>query len=169
MTEMTNILSTEAAVLRQALRSIAASVAIVTARGSAGPVGIAATSVTPVSMEPPALLVCVNRSTRLHQAITETARFRINYPCHDQERVADIFGRPGTTARFTGDEWELDSPGGPRLDAALAHISCRLEKIVEHGTHAIFIGAVDQVEWAGGAPLLYCNGGFTSLSAGAEA
>ncbi|MBP7705041.1 MAG: flavin reductase [Caulobacter sp.] len=64
---------------RSAQRRLASSVAVITAGAWEGAVGMTATAVTSVSMDPPSLLVCVNRSATLHGAVMRTGRFRVTY------------------------------------------------------------------------------------------
>lgn len=151
--------------MRALMRSVAATVAIVTARSQTGPVGMTATSITSVSLDPPAILVCVNRSARLHAAITERGLFRVNYLAQEHERVADTFGGPNRNDRFASGSWETQAPFGPRLGGALAQMACRLVQAIDHGSHTIFIGSVESVENAPAEPLLYCKGSYVALAA----
>jgi len=151
---------------KTALRRLAASVAVITAGRGEAAVGMTATAVTSVSMDPPSLLVCVNRAATLHASVARTGRFRVTYLRSDQDAVARGFGggRP-QHERFTAHGWSLDEEGGPGLDSALASCVCALEDAVDFGTHTVFIGRVVRVEAGEGRPLLYCDGGYGELAA----
>lgn len=151
-----------AAQFRAALRKAPASVAVITAGRGETALGATATAVTSVSLDPPALLVCVNRALRLNAAIRAAGLFRVCYLRREQEGVARAFGAPGG-ARFSAGGWNLDAPAGPDLLPALASIACRLDNAVDCGTHSIFIGHVEAVRCAAGAPLLYCDGAYAGL------
>ncbi|ATQ43575.1 flavin reductase family protein [Caulobacter mirabilis] len=151
---------------RSAQRRLAATVAVITAGQGEDAVGITATAVTSVSMDPPSLLVCVNRAASLHAVVAATGRFRVTYLRADQPEVARSFsgGRP-QAERFGSAGWRLDGDGGPALDEALAACVCELEEAVDFGTHTIFVGRVAQAETGDGRPLLYCDGVFGELAA----
>lgn len=152
--------------LRAALRLVPASVAIVTTGRGEDALGVTATAVTSVSLDPPALLVCVNNSLRVNAAIRANGLFRISYLNRDQEDVARAFGSPlAGSDRFRVGDWDVDAPGGAGLPSALIGISCRLEDAHQCGTHSIFIGHVEAVRRGGGTPLLYCNGAYAGIGA----
>lgn len=151
--------------LRGAMRRIASSVAVLSAYGTHGPAGITATSVASVSVDPPALLICVNRLTRLNDAVVESGAFRVSYLAHDQRDVAGVFGTSGAGDRFQTGAWDCNAAVGPRLSGAIADIACKLRHRLDHGTHSIFVGDVIDVSVHGGRPLLYCEGDYSELAA----
>lgn len=146
--------------LRAAMREVAASVAIVTAHSAEGPFGMTATSVTSVSLDPPSLLVCVNRSARLHRAIAESKALRINFLRAEDSELARVFGG-GVKERVFDESWDAAAPFGPILDRALAHIACSVDWSADYATHTIFIGRARDAALGRGQPLLHCNGAFT--------
>lgn len=154
----------ESELFKSMMRRIASTVAIITANGKDGQVGITATSVASVSMSPPSLLVCVNQATRLHRAVLECREFRVNYLSRDQEDVALAFGGPFDGDRFGCGNWDLTSASGPRLSGCLGDMACTLSESTQFGTHSVFIGVVSSVNQTALPPLLYCNGGFALLS-----
>lgn len=149
--------------LRSLMRRVASTVAVVTAHGEDGEAGITATSVASVSLDPPSILVCVNRATRLHAAVSHSRRFRVNYLSQSQKVVANAFGGPHDGDRFDCGEWGRDAPFGPKLLSALGDVPCMLSKATDCGTHTVFIGAVQTAAMQAGTPLLYCNGGYARL------
>lgn len=150
--------------LRAALRLAPASVTIVTAGNGPDALGMTATAVAPVTLDPPALLVCVNAALRLHHLIRATGRFRISYLTREQESVARAFGGGlAGHARFRVGDWDLHAPSGPALAAPLATMACALQNAVDCGAHSVFIGRVESVFCPGGAPLLYCDGAYAGL------
>ena len=150
--------------LRALMRLVASTVAVVTAHDRTSQAGITATSVASVSFDPPSILVCVNRATRLHAAVRRSGRFRVNYLSHAQKAVANAFGGPHEGDRFTCGEWRRDAPFGPKLIAGLGDIPCVLAQATDCGTHTVFIGTVQTADIQTGTPLLYCNGAYASLT-----
>jgi flavin reductase (DIM6/NTAB) family NADH-FMN oxidoreductase RutF len=154
---------------RSAMRRIGASVAIITAeqRGRRG--GLTATSLCPVSVDPPTLLACVNRSAHTHRLVSASRRFGVNLLHEEQQDVAEAFaGKSGheNDDKFTGAGiWEDDGWGLPMLKGAVAFISCRVIRDISVQTHTVFIGVVERVV-AGehSRPLVYSNRSFARLS-----
>ncbi|WP_375195388.1 flavin reductase family protein [Sphingobium sp.] len=154
----------DATALRLAMRRIASTVAVVTARFGTDLGGATVTSATSVTMEPPTLLVCINRSTRLHAIARASGRFAVNYLAKQHRDVAAVFGGGVAEDRFAVGRWDRAAPS-PALEDALARLSCRLEDAVECGTHSIFMGRVEAACLGEGEPLLYCQGNYARLAA----
>ncbi len=144
------------------MRRLAASVSIVVAKGDDGPVGIAATSITSLTVDPPAVLVCINRTTSLHALLMPTAPLSINLLARSQKDVSSAFGG-GTPReeRFQIGEWTEGKNGLPRLSGAQANLDCVIDVMLAYGTHSIAIARVlsasvsDRVD-----PLIYQDGGY---------
>ncbi len=131
---------------RSAMRRLASGVAIVTAQGEEAPVGMAATSITSLTMDPPAVLVCINQSASIHPHLSPKAPISINILSQHQRDVSAAFG--GTVARdkrFTVGHWVPDHNALPMLDEAQANLSCAIEQIMPYGTHSIVIARVEAV------------------------
>lgn len=148
--------------LRNVMRQVASTVAIITTHYDHSDYGMTATSITSVSLQPPAILACINRATRLHAAVLASGCFTANYLAKSQADIARVFGTPDTTDRFRTGTWIPDKYG-PRLVGALAEVACELTEVVEAGTHSILIGNVRSTHTHAVPPLLYCDGAYTGL------
>lgn len=147
--------------LRQAMRQVVSSVTVITANAHHAPVGMTATAVTMVSLEPPTILACVNRAARLHDAVCVSRQFRIAFLDQQHCDIAKAFGGAVQHAdRFSADDWRTDVPFGPRLRGALVNIGCDLEQRFDFGTHSVFVGLVRSVDCEEGDALLYGEGGY---------
>ena len=149
--------------LKEAMRRLASAVAVVSARSrDGGSVGMAATSVTSLSMSPPSLLVCINRQAGLHASMFIGARFNVNLLGTQHREVANAFG--GSMARelrFGVGDWGNDIQGLPALADAQAVVGCEVDRIVTYGTHSIVVGAVREVRVCGECqPLIYQDGRY---------
>lgn len=147
---------------RLAMRRLAASVSIVIAKGDDGPVGMAATSITSLTIDPPAILVCVNRATSLHALLVPTAPLSVNLLSRHQKDVSTAFGG-GTPIeeRFKVGNWESGDNGLPQLADAQANLDCVIDAMLAYGTHSIVIARVIRAKVSNGVdPLIYQNGGY---------
>lgn len=151
--------------LKAAMRQFPSGVTVVTAGTGEDRRGITATAFTSVTMEPPTVLVCINRNGEAHRAIAEAGCFCVNILPEDAGGIAAAFA--GMTARrgaaqFEGAEWR--ESGAPALAAAKAAIICDLAESQEAGSHTIFIGRVREVAVDPDcAPLLHYDRAFHRL------
>lgn len=155
--------------VRQALGHFATGVTVVASRGSDGvPVGTTASAVSSLSLVPPLLLVCLDRTSQTLAAIREHRAFAINVLAESQEALSANFARPGRRASWEDVGHRPGPTGTPHLHDTVAVLDCRLERCVNGGDHEIVIGRL--VALARGEqdlrPLLHYQGSYASLRAG---
>jgi flavin reductase (DIM6/NTAB) family NADH-FMN oxidoreductase RutF len=146
---------------RQAMRRVASTVNVITICVDGAPMGITATAMSPLSLDPPSLLICINRSATMHASLGDVAHFRVNVLHRSQEAMARMFADRQQHALRFGEGWQLDCETPPRLIDAQASILCR--RIDHHlfGTHSIFIGQVEEVAVREDVdPLVYVEGRY---------
>ncbi len=152
---------------RQAMRRFGAAVSVVTTR--CGPVrnGLTATAVMSLTAEPPRLAVAVNHGASAFAMLRDSGVFAVNVLRHDQAWIAERFAGVGGVkgeVRFDDALWVDDVTGAPVLEPCAAAFDCRIERVIEIGTHSLLIGAVQSVRIGpGGRPLLHIEGGWASL------
>lgn len=151
------------AAFRAAMRLFTGTVTIVTACAPDGTWrGIAATAVTSVAMDPPTLLVCVNRGSSLHPALVATRRFCVNGMHQDHHGLMPGFTKPEhREGRFRTGDWRHGPDGVPVLAGAQFSILCEVAECASVGTHDVVLGRVREVatraDWD---PLLYGAGTY---------
>lgn len=149
---------------RQAMRRVASTVNVISICVDGQAMGITATAVSPISMDPPSLLVCINRAAQVHASMEDVDRFAVNVLHRDQERVARMFADRRFHAERFIDGWQQDEASPPRLADAQATILCRRIDHHQFGTHSIFIGVVEAVTTREGVnPLVYLDGRYGSV------
>lgn len=146
---------------RAAMRRVASTVNVITICVGGKPMGITATAMSSLAMDPPSLLVCINRFAAMHSSMEDVSHFCVNVLHRDQEEIARMFAdRRQHDLRFVSG-WTVDCEVPPRLIDAQASIICRRIDHHRFGTHSIFIGVVedaitrDEVD-----PLVYLNGRY---------
>ena len=165
-------LADHAPALRHAMRHMAGGVSVITVGTGADRTGLTVTTATSLSMEPPTMLICVNRSASAWPIIRSHGHFAVNIVSADQSDVAARFaGRNGVkgAARYHGADWDTLGSGVAGLRGALAVIECAVEEIIERHSHGIIIGAVLSATLGLEAtrdPLVYSHGDFTPLRGG---
>lgn len=158
----------EVAAFKTAMRHLAGAVAVITTGSGDARTGFTATSVSSFSMEPPTLIVCLNRTSSSWPIVQEHGGFCVNLLAHDQSHIADRFaGRGGAKGmgRYEGAAWQQQPSGALGLAGALVTIDCTLDEAIERHSHAILLGRVNAVTARGDAePLLYWHGAYRLLS-----
>lgn len=151
---------------RLALRGIASTVSIVTAKDGDRRYGMTVTSLTSLTMEPPALLVCLNRAASLVDAARVSQGFCVNILNQDHQEVSKAFsgGARGENRFMVGAWRDQESTGLPYLEDAQTVLFCRKTAAMPYGTHTILIGDVAEVA-AGDltSPLIYWNSGYATF------
>ena len=151
---------------RKAMRRVASTVNVISIYVDGQPMGITATAVSSISLDPPSLLVCINRAASLHAPMGDMSHFRLNVLHREQEAIACMFADRSQHALRFQSGWDLGSPGAPRLVDAQATMLCR--KIDSHSfaTHSIFIGVVEEAAARPGVdPLIYLDGRYGGVQA----
>jgi len=153
-----------AAQTKLALRRLASAVAVVTCRDGATRHAMTATAVNAMSMQPPSMIACVNRSAGFHAAISRAGHFAINILNRSQVEISmGCGGNVRGEDRFGFGGWSEEN-GVPVLPDAQARIVCAQEAQLDYGSHTIFIGRVTSVGIHGEVdPLIYVDGKYTCL------
>lgn len=153
---------------RAAMRKLAGAVSVLTVGQGEERTGLTATSVSSLSVEPPTLLICVNRGASSFAPLLKERAFAINVLRPHHEDVADRFAGKGGLkgpARYQGADWTRLATGAPVLADALAAFDCELEDAIERHSHVIVIGRVLASRITESAePLLYWAGTYRGLS-----
>ncbi len=123
--------------------------------------GMTASAVSAVSLEPPLLLVCVNKNAAFHDALTGNTGFALNILAHDQGHLSELFAQ-GLHDPFEG----VTSTDGPNrlrlLDGVVAHILCGPWSTFDAGDHTVFFGEVRGGEVFDRQPLVHYRGQYTT-------
>lgn len=157
----------DASDFKLAMRNLAGAVSVVTVGTGQGRTGFTATSVTSFSVEPPVVLVSLNRASSSWQVLQNSSSFGVNILAEAQSAVADRFaGRGGIKGsdRYVGWDWEKLDSGVWGLRGALVVLDCDVDEIIERHSHALVLGRVRSVKVAASeTPLLYWNGQYQNL------
>jgi flavin reductase (DIM6/NTAB) family NADH-FMN oxidoreductase RutF len=146
--------------LRAVMRRFPSGVAVVTTILDGKPKGFTATAFSSVSLEPPMVLICVNRRARTHPMISQAGIFCVNLLPIEGRDLAVAFAERGDTNPFAELAYERAVTGAPVLPNALAFVDCTLAEEYSAGTHTIFVGSVVACGASEGVPLAYLDGAY---------
>jgi flavin reductase (DIM6/NTAB) family NADH-FMN oxidoreductase RutF len=156
---------------KSSMRVAAASVSLVASRDANGAFhGMAVTSATSLSMDPPSMLVAINKSASIHPVILQTRRFSLNLMANRHGPLLEAFSSSELREkRFVPENWRESDEGLPILRGALAVHLCTVEEAHPFGSHTVFFGRVDDIllsdtELERPAPIVWLNGTRISVS-----
>ncbi|MCX5208645.1 flavin reductase family protein [Kitasatospora sp. NBC_00240] len=125
--------------------------------------GFTASSFRSLSLDPPLVLICLDKAASTHEAFTSTDRFMINVLRGDQSDIARRFATSGVDRFADGVTAPLEL-GLPGIPEALVRVACSLHQVVDGGDHSILIGRVEATYTGDGAPLVHCDRSFQGLT-----
>ena len=156
-----------AADFRDAMRHLVGGVSVITVGRGQDISGMTVSSVSSLSIEPPSLIVSINRTSSSWPLLVRDGVFGVNILNADQLDIAERFtGKDGARGRdrFRGAVWTTARTGVPLLVDALVAADCEIEEIIERHSHGIVIGRVrDLIVSSRTAALAYWQGQYVSI------
>lgn len=150
---------------RRVMRCFPTGVTVVAVTDASGdPWGLTVSSFTSVSLDPPLVLVCIDRSSDTHDRITEASGFGVSVLATGQAGVASRFAVDPSEGRFDRISWRLGVSGYPVIDGAAAWLQCDLYEVLPGGDHSIILGEVRATSVSREPPMVYHEGAFCSVS-----
>ena len=144
--------------LRRVMSHFATGVTVVTTHDGQGRCyGLTANAVCSVSLDPPLILVCVDKSAESYAAFDLSQAFVVNILGEGQEELSRRFAVSGGE-KFVGLPCRNGGTGAPILEGTLAYVECRVVAAHDAGDHTIYIGEVESADAAAGRPLLFFRG-----------
>ena len=152
---------------RQACSKFATGVTVTTVMGWDGmPYGIAVSSFTSVSLDPPLVLVCIDHRSPIVKYLALDRCIGINVLAGDQQDLSERFSR-NWAERFQDLEWRPGRTQVPLLPGTLATLEAIIVYIIPAGDHSIFVARALHAGSSSHEPLTYFGRGYRKLAAGA--
>jgi flavin reductase (DIM6/NTAB) family NADH-FMN oxidoreductase RutF len=148
---------------RSVLGRFPSGVTVVTTKGSDGSdQGMTVSAFCSVSLNPPLVLICIEKSASAYEALIAASGFVVNILAATQEQIARRFAIVDID-RFEGVGYSRSQNGFAVLDDVLAVIECATFAMHDAGDHTIIVGEVGAARANNGTPLLYYRGGYAQL------
>jgi len=149
--------------IRNVMGHFTTGVTVITTRDKTGtPFGLTANAFSSLSLNPPLVVVCVDKTVQCYSCFDESKAFVVNILSEDQEDLSRRFATKGIE-KFEGLSWRPGELGVPLLNGAIGHIQCRVTSSYEGGDHTIFIGEIIAAAAQGDRPLLFFKGQYQRL------
>jgi 3-hydroxy-9,10-secoandrosta-1,3,5(10)-triene-9,17-dione monooxygenase reductase component len=159
---------------RRVMGHFVTGVTVVTALEGDRPFGITVNALSSVSLEPPLVMIALDRRRFLTPIVRLSGRYGVNILSEDQQALSDCFAgapvEPGREA-FCGASWHPGETGVPLLDGAIATLECTVVETFSAGDHDLFIGRVEALanETRHPMPLLYYRRRYLRIERSAAA
>ena len=150
------------AAFKHAMSHFASGVTIVTTEHEGKPFGMTVASFASLSLRPPLVLVCIEKTVKTHDAIAASGKFGVSILSSSQQDVSSRFASRAED-KFSGIEVRRGALGLPLIAGALTTVECSVENSLPGGDHTIFIGKVVDAQSAEGAPLVYFRSGYREI------
>ena len=155
----------DAAHYRNVLGHFPTGVTVITGMSDGKPVGMAIGSFSSVSLDPPLVLFCPQKSSSSWPKIEASGGFCANILTSEQEDVCRVMASK-TEDKFSGIGWRAGDSGSPVLADVLGYIDCTIERVHDEGDHLVVIGRVLELDAANeGLPLVFYRGGYGRFEA----
>ena len=156
---------------RAVLGRFTTGITVVTTLQGGVPHAMTANAFTSVSLDPPLVLVCVDKGVRMHDAMLSCGSWAASVLTADQQPLAERYARSGRDllTQFDGVQTTAaPKTGCPVIEGALSWLECRTWATYDGGDHTIVVGEVLSLgvdELAGPDALVYLTGGYRRIEA----
>ena len=151
------------ATFKLAMSHFASGVTVVTTEHDGKQYGLTVASFASLSLHPPLVLVCIEKSAKSHDAIAAAGKFGVSILRREQAELSGRFASK-IDDKFAGVDVVEGELGVPLINGAVCRLSCRVHAQLAGGDHTIFVGEVVGVQTSEGVPLVYYRSAYRDLS-----
>lgn len=149
--------------IRDVMGHFATGVTVITTKNSDGlPNGITANAFSSLSLNPPLVLVCIDKKANCYDCFEDSGVFAVNLLGEEQEELSNRFATKGIE-KFQDIAWHMSSNAIPLLDGTIGYIECTVSQAYDGGDHTIYLGEVIYAHADGIRPLLFFKGKYQRL------
>ena len=150
------------AAFKLAMSHFASGVTVVTTEHGGKPFGMTVASFASLSLHPPLVLICIEKSVKTHDAIAAAGKFGVSILSAEQEQISARFATRAED-KFSGVEVRRGELGVPLIAGAMTTLECSVYDRLPGGDHSIFVGEVLAVRTREGSPLIYFRSGYHEM------
>jgi len=147
---------------KAAMSHFVSGVTVVTTAHAGQRYGLTVASFASLSLHPPLVLVCIEKSVKSHDAIAMAGKFGVSILSASQQDVSGRFASK-VEDKFAGMAVREGELGLPLIEGANCTLECRVHSQLPGGDHSIFVGEVVEVQISEGAPLVYYRSGYREI------
>jgi flavin reductase (DIM6/NTAB) family NADH-FMN oxidoreductase RutF len=151
------------AAIRAVHRRFVTGVTVVATVDDGQPKGLAVNAFMSLSLDPPLIMVAVQRTSGTYPSLFSSEYFSVNILSAGQRDVVECFAKKGAD-KFAGLNWQPGPFGSPLLEGCAARVEVRIRERLQASTHTVFVGHVLLAESYDVPPLVYADGRFGSAA-----
>ena len=156
----------EPADFRAAMSQFASGVTVVTTKDAAGvPVGFTASAFSSLSLDPPLVLVCLDKRAECYEVFAGADAMGISILAVGQIAIALRFASRGADKFGPGGLIDGDVRQMPLVAGATVQMECAIVERLPGGDHTILIGKVLRAKTFDAQPMVHYNRVFGRFSA----
>jgi flavin reductase (DIM6/NTAB) family NADH-FMN oxidoreductase RutF len=141
----------------------ATGVTVITTKDQQGsPNGLTANAFLSLSLNPPLVVICVDKTAQCYGCFECTNGFTVNFLSEKQEEISRRFATKGID-KFAGLRWKEGSNGAAILDGVLGYVECKIKECHDGGDHTIVVGDIIEAHASGERPLIFFKGRYQRL------
>ena len=145
--------------MKQVNRRFITGVTVVTVMDGETPRGLAVNAFSSISLDPPTVMVCVQRTSSTHDSLYRARHLAINILSTDQVDVINRFASKSDD-KFAGVDWRSGPFGSPLIDRSSAQVETEIRERLQASTHTVFICRVVEAAVTDLHPMVYSAGQF---------
>src|SRR5690349_11505931 len=146
-----------------AMSHFASGVTVVTTEHEGVRYGMTVSAFASLSLHPPLVLICIEKSVKSHDAIDSAKKFGVSLLAQDQAPITNRFASRRDD-KFDGVATHNGELDVPLIDGAICTLACRVHASLPQGDHTIFVGEVVDAHSTESAPLIYFRSGYRELA-----
>ena len=149
---------------RRACALFPTGVAVLTTQAADGtPHGLTVNAFCSLSLDPPLVLVAIDRACSFLDTFQHAERFAINFLSIHQQDLSVRFSQL-PEGRFTGVPWTPGAEGTPLIERTIGSLECRTQNVIDAGDHRALIGEVVAATIREGDPLVFFRSAYAAIS-----
>ncbi len=152
------------AAFKLAMSHFASGVTVVTTEVEGKAFGMTVASFASLSLHPPLVLICIEKTVKTHEAIGAAGKFGVSILSSEQQAISARFASRSED-KFSGIELRRGELGVPLISGALTTLECSVYDQFPGGDHSIFLGEVVAIHTTEGTPLVYFRSGYREMRA----
>jgi len=147
---------------KAAMSHFVSGVTVVTTEHEGKPYGMTVASFASLSLRPPLVVICIEKSVKSHDAIAASGKFGVSILAANQTDISNRFASK-IEDKFEGVTVRRGELGVPLIDQAICALECRVRDAFPGGDHTMYVGEVVDAQTAESDPLVYFRSGYRSL------
>jgi flavin reductase (DIM6/NTAB) family NADH-FMN oxidoreductase RutF len=149
--------------LRRVMGHFATGVTVITIKDKQGtPTGLTANAFLSLSLNPPLVLISVDKSAQCYSCFETANGFTVNFLAENQEEISRRFATKGVD-KFAGIKWREGTNGAAVIEGVLGYVECKIVQSHDGGDHTIVVGEIVNASATGDRPLLFFKGKYQRL------